>query len=112
MNTGNVILILQARSGSTRLPGKVLRDVLTGRTMLDLMIERLREARRIDQIVVASPEGEPDDRVASVASNAGVGVFRGPEDDVRDEAGGDETVDVHVFGNHGTNALVVRWYRR
>lgn len=82
MNTGNVILILQARSGSTRLPGKVLRDVLTGRTMLDLMIERLREARRIDQIVVASPEGEPDDRVASVASNAGVGVFRGPEDDV------------------------------
>ncbi len=37
---------------------------------------------------------------------------RGPEDEVRDEAGGDETVGVHVFGNHGTNALVVRWYRR
>jgi spore coat polysaccharide biosynthesis protein SpsF len=82
LHTGETVLILQARHGSTRLPGKVLLDVLPGRTMLALTLERLRHAELVDEIVVAVPEGPADDAVASEAVGSGAQVFRGPESDV------------------------------
>jgi spore coat polysaccharide biosynthesis protein SpsF len=82
VHTGQTVLILQARRGSTRLPGKVLLEVLPGRTMLDLTLERLRQAELVDEIVVAVPEGPADDAVAAEAIRSGAQVFRGPEADV------------------------------
>jgi spore coat polysaccharide biosynthesis protein SpsF len=82
VNTGQTVLILQARRGSTRLPGKVLREVLPGRTMLDLTLERLRRTERVARLVVAVPEGAADDEVAAEASRCGAEVFRGPELDM------------------------------
>jgi len=82
VRTGETVLILQARRGSTRLPGKVLLEVLPGRTMLDLTLERLWAAALVDQIVVAVPEGPADDPVAAEAARAGAKVYRGPEADV------------------------------
>jgi len=76
------ILIMQARLASTRLPGKVMLQVLPGRTMLDLTIERLKQCQWIDKIVVAVPDSAKDDPVAQEAERCGVAVFRGPEEDV------------------------------
>jgi spore coat polysaccharide biosynthesis protein SpsF len=50
--------------------------------MLELMIERLKRARTIDGIVIATTDQESDDPIAELAARLKVGVFRGSEDDV------------------------------
>jgi spore coat polysaccharide biosynthesis protein SpsF len=78
-----VIAIIQARSGSSRLPGKVLAPVL-GQPMLALQIERVRRARRLEGLVVATSESPADDAVAQVAVDCGTAVYRGALEDVLD----------------------------
>ncbi|HEY2661320.1 MAG TPA: glycosyltransferase family protein [Caulobacteraceae bacterium] len=78
-----VAVIIQARMGSTRLPGKVLMD-LGGRTVLARVIERARAIPGGDVVVCAVPEGSGDDRVAEEAAKAGAVVTRGSRDDVLD----------------------------
>lgn len=75
------LAILQARMSSTRLPGKVLAD-LAGAPMILRQIERLRRAKRLDRIVVATSDQSSDDPLVRALENAGVAVFRGPLDDV------------------------------
>src|SRR5665648_357659 len=74
--------IIQARSGSTRLPGKVLAP-LSGRPMLRYMLDRLAPLTEVD-VVVATSLLQQDDPVAQLASAAGVSVVRGSEEDVLD----------------------------
>lgn len=76
-----VVCIAQARIGSTRLPGKVLRPV-AGRPLLAHHLSRLGRCRRIDRLVLATTTAAADDPVAAVAAALGVAVFRGAEDDV------------------------------
>jgi len=76
-----ILAILQARLNSTRLPGKVLLP-LAGAPMILRMIERVRRARRIDRLVVATGDQDSDDPLVQVLGEAGVDVFRGPLDDV------------------------------
>ena len=76
-----VICIVQARTGSSRLPGKVLKP-LAGRPMLAHLIERLQAARSLHGIVIATTEHERDLPIVELAGRAGVGCFRGDEDDV------------------------------
>jgi spore coat polysaccharide biosynthesis protein SpsF len=78
-----IVCIVEARFRATRLPGKVLMPIL-GEPMLGRMIERLRRARTLDEIVVATADGPADDAVAAYAEAQGVFVFRGSEDDVLD----------------------------
>jgi spore coat polysaccharide biosynthesis protein SpsF len=66
---------------STRLPGKVLKD-LCGAPMILRQIERVRRARRIDRLVVATSDQASDDPLVEVLRADGVEVFRGPLDDV------------------------------
>ena len=75
------VAIIQARMTSTRLPGKVLMEV-GGKPALAFMIERVREARRIARIVVATTRNATDDPVAALCGTLGVDVFRGEEQDV------------------------------
>ncbi len=75
--------ILQARMGSTRLPGKVLMDI-AGRTMLARCVERTRLVPGIQEVVVATTEDPRDSAVAEEAARLGVPVFRGSEQDVLD----------------------------
>ncbi|HEX6371499.1 MAG TPA: glycosyltransferase family protein [Longimicrobium sp.] len=75
------VLVLQARTTSTRLPGKVLMD-LGGRPMLARQLERLARCRHVDEIVVATTTNATDDPVVAVAEEAGVRWFRGSEADV------------------------------
>lgn len=75
------VAIIQARVGSTRLPGKVLFEV-GGRPMIAVMLERLRCARSLDGIVVATGETGEDDAIVAVVEELVVPVFRGSDDDV------------------------------
>lgn len=76
-----ILAILQARTSSNRLPGKVLLP-LAGAPMILRQIERVRRARRIDKLVVATSDDASDDALARTLAAAGVAVHRGPLDDV------------------------------
>lgn len=76
-----VVAIIQARTGSSRLPGKVLALIL-GRPMIEHQIERVKTARRLDQIVVATSSKPEDAPLLEIAQRLGVGGFAGSEDDV------------------------------
>ena len=76
-----ILAIVQARMSSSRLPGKVLRP-LAGSPMILRQIERLRRARRIDSLVVATSDDRSDDVLADVLTAAGIALFRGSLEDV------------------------------
>lgn len=73
--------VLQARTTSRRLPGKVLADVC-GRAMVLRQIERLRRATRLDELVLATSSEATDDALADMCAADGVRVHRGELDDV------------------------------
>ena len=75
------VAVIQARTGSTRFPGKVLAPLL-GRPMLAHIVERVALATLVDRVVVATTDGAVDDPVASLALACGAQVTRGPEHDV------------------------------
>ena len=83
----SVIAVLQARMTSTRLPGKVLRPIL-GEPMLARQIERLRRARRIDRLVLATSADDSDQPVADLAVSLGCWVHRGALADVLERYAG------------------------
>lgn len=78
---GPPLIVIQARMGATRLPGKVLRD-LGGRPVLHWVVRAAHEAGVTDTVVVATTTRDDDDAVASSAEQAGATVVRGPVDDV------------------------------
>jgi len=73
--------LITARLKSTRLPEKLLREV-EGRPIFSHMIERLKLAKRVDEIVVCTSTNSQDDRLETLAASEGVSCFRGHEDDV------------------------------
>jgi spore coat polysaccharide biosynthesis protein SpsF len=83
----NVLCVLQARVTSTRLPGKVLQPIL-GQPMLARQIERIRRARRIDSVVVATSAEPSDDALERLCAGLGVACHRGSLDDVLDRLHG------------------------
>ena len=76
-----VTAIIQARMASTRLPGKVMKEVL-GRPLLSYLIERVRCCKDIEDVILATTLNYEDDPIASFGSNQGVDVFRGSENNV------------------------------
>lgn len=77
------LAILQARMSSSRLPGKVLK-LIRGRPMILRQIERIRSARRIDRLVVATSTDASDDVLVECCEREGVECARGSLDDVLD----------------------------
>ena len=77
----NIFGVLQARTSSRRLPGKVLADVL-GRPMILRQVERLLRAERMDGLVIATSTDPSDDALASECQAAGIALHRGDIDDV------------------------------
>jgi spore coat polysaccharide biosynthesis protein SpsF len=75
--------IIQARMNSSRLPGKVLKPVL-GRPLLELLVERLRFCRRLDDIIIATTAGTEDDPVRDLTERLDIKYVRGSEEDVLD----------------------------
>ena len=80
MTTG---IVLQARMGSQRLPGKILKS-MAGDPMLALVIERLKASRTAHMVVLATTDRAGDDPVADLARAMQIELFRGDEEDVLD----------------------------
>lgn len=78
-----ILAIIQARMGSSRLPGKVLLD-LAGRPVLQHVFERVSAACRIDRVMVATTDRPSDEPVRRFCENFGIDCFAGSEDDVLD----------------------------
>lgn len=78
-----VVATIEARTGSSRLPAKVLRPIL-GEPMLGRIVERVKRSRRVDEIVVATTTLEPDLTIVDLAARYGVSSYRGSEDDLLD----------------------------
>jgi spore coat polysaccharide biosynthesis protein SpsF len=78
-----VVAIIQARMGSSRLPGKVLRT-LGNRVVLDHVVTRVRSVEGVSQTIVATTTLPADDVLAARAVDYGATVFRGSETDVLD----------------------------
>ena len=79
--SGSTIAIVQARMGSTRLPGKVLAD-LCGAPLLQRQLERVRRATSLDRVVVATSTDETDLPIAELCESLDVPCFRGDLNDV------------------------------
>ncbi len=75
------VAIIQARVGSTRLPGKVLLDV-GGRSVLARVIERVRRFTMIDEMIVATSDQDTDNAIIEECDRIGAASFRGSESDV------------------------------
>jgi spore coat polysaccharide biosynthesis protein SpsF len=75
------VVIIQARMGSTRLPGKVLREI-EGRPMIDWVVDRARRIPTVDETVVATSTLDVEDSLVQHLHARGVPVVRGPEQDV------------------------------
>jgi spore coat polysaccharide biosynthesis protein SpsF len=81
--TPPTVAIIQARMGSTRLPGKVLADI-GGRPLLGLMLDRMARAGRVDETVVATTRLEEDDPIVDLCRGRGIRCVRGHATDVLD----------------------------
>ncbi|HOA76439.1 MAG TPA: glycosyltransferase family protein [Thermosynergistes sp.] len=75
--------IIQARMGSTRLPGKALKDIC-GKSMLERVVERVKKAKTIDGLIIATTVREEDDQIVAECKKVGVPVFRGNPEDLLD----------------------------
>ena len=79
--SGRVVAVVQARMQSTRLPGKVLRD-LGGEPVLAWVLRAARAARGVDEVLIATSTEGADDAVAAFGQEHGTRVVRGSQDDV------------------------------
>jgi spore coat polysaccharide biosynthesis protein SpsF len=81
MMKNRVVLIIQARMGSTRLPGKSLMD-LVGAPLVGRILERVKRCSSLDDIVLAVPDTEEDRALVTLGEEYGVKVFTGSENDL------------------------------
>ena len=84
MTGDNTIAIVQARMGSTRLPGKILLPIVQGKGALELMLERVSKAKSLSKIVVATTNSPEDDQLVDLCDRLRFSSFRGEEEDVLD----------------------------
>jgi len=78
-----IVAVIQARMRSTRLPGKVLKD-LGGDTVLGRVVSRLRRCHLVNDLVVATSTDPADDFILNECRRLGIRAFRGSEQDVLD----------------------------
>jgi spore coat polysaccharide biosynthesis protein SpsF len=78
-----IVAIIQARLGSTRLPGKILMEV-DGKPLLKYMIDRVQRSKLVDKIVIATTVDKRDNPIVDFCNENGIDVYRGSENDVLD----------------------------
>ena len=76
-----IVATIEARMTSSRLPGKVMMKV-RGKPLLGHLVDRLKRVPSISHIVLATTVNAADECLAAFAREAGIGCFRGSEDDV------------------------------
>ncbi len=83
MKNPNVVLIIQARMGSSRLPGKSILD-LAGVPLIGRILERVKRSKSFQKIVLAIPDKKEDDVLKKIGQKYRVNVFRGSENNLLD----------------------------
>ena len=76
-----IVAIIQARMGSTRLPGKVLKRV-NGIPMIQYQVERVEKSKLIDKVIIATSRSQKDDQIVSFCELNNISFYRGSESDV------------------------------
>ena len=76
-----IIASIQARMGSSRLPGKVLKDIC-GKPMLLWQVERIKRSRLLDDVIVATTTSQKDDEIIRFCEEHSINCYRGSENDV------------------------------
>jgi spore coat polysaccharide biosynthesis protein SpsF len=77
-----IIGTIEARMGSTRLPGKTLMEVYDGKCLLELVVRRFQMATRLDDIFIATSVKKADDPIVDWCEQNSIKYYRGSEDDV------------------------------
>ena len=98
MRNQRITLILQARMGSTRLPGKSLMD-LAGAPLVGRILERVKRCNMLDEIVLAIPDSLENEPLQTVGKSYNTKVFLGSENDLIDryyQAALDSRADIVV----------------
>lgn len=78
-----IIVFVQARMGSTRLPGKVLKKVLN-KELLVYEVERIKRAKKVDDVVVITSTNEDDNLICDLCQSNNIKCYRGSENDLLD----------------------------
>jgi len=78
-----IISTIECRMSSTRLPGKVLMP-LAEKPVLQVLVERLKQVKEIDDVVLATTQNKADDVIIELAKQIGCSYYRGSEEDVLD----------------------------
>ena len=76
-----ITIIIQARMGSTRLPGKIMKKAC-GKPLLQLLLERVQKSKTADKIIVATTTKQTDDVIENFCKENKINFFRGSENDV------------------------------
>jgi spore coat polysaccharide biosynthesis protein SpsF len=76
-----IVVLIQARMGSKRLPNKMMLS-LHGKPILEWVIRRVQNAKRVDEVILATSENSENDILELTAERLGISTFRGSEDDV------------------------------
>ncbi len=84
---------IEARMGSSRLPGKVLKKI-NNLTILDIMVNRVKRSTLINDVIIATTINQNDDEIVDWCKKQGISYYRGSEDDVLQRV-----VDCHTYYN-------------
>lgn len=77
------LLIIQARMGSTRLPGKVLKHI-NNKPILEVLYQRIKKSKNVDKILIATTKNVEDDRISMYCNENNISHYRGSDWDVLD----------------------------
>ena len=80
-NNNDVVAIVQARFGSSRFPGKILKKI-EGVTILEILIKRLLQSKKIKKIIIACSTNPKDNSIIKICKQVGVPYYRGSEKNV------------------------------
>ncbi len=83
MKKSKIIATIEARLGSKRLPNKVLKKI-GKKSILEILIERLKKSKLIDEIVIATSNSKKDEKICKLAKSKKIYCYRGSEIDVLD----------------------------
>ena len=83
MKKNSLALVIQARMGSSRFPGKEICD-LSGATLLEIIFQRVKKVKRIGKVILATTKKKEDDILVTIAKLYKIDIFRGSETDLVD----------------------------
>tara|TARA_B100001250_G_C19633354_1_gene714784 strand:+ start:27 stop:773 length:747 start_codon:yes stop_codon:yes gene_type:complete len=83
MKKNSLALVIQARMGSSRFPGKAICD-LSGATLLERIFQRVKKVKRIGKVILATTKKKEDDILVTIAKLYKIDIFRGSETDLVD----------------------------